>query len=90
MAERLFLGPIKREVIERILQRRARSGGTSMTKTAARRIVENAGPIPHDIQRFAYEVFDHASGPKDLGNVDAGIAHVGSHEAETHAEGFGG
>ena len=76
MAERLALGPIDERVMIRYLTARARHGTRHMTDEAARRICELAGPVPYDIQRLAYEVFDQAGDEIRGGDVDGGMSAV--------------
>ncbi len=88
MAERIALGPIEEAVMRKFLRSRTKAGGKSMVPEVAERICDLAGPIPHDIQRLAYEVFDEATEEIDLGAVDAGMRRVVEHEAEGYAERF--
>lgn len=69
MAERLALGPIEDSAMVGYLIERAGSGGKSMGEEAARGVVAVAGPVPYDIQRLAYELFDVSGtsvGPEDV------------------------
>ncbi len=88
MAERLVLGPIDEAVMNKFLRSRAKSGGKPMEQDAATRILETSGPIPYDIQRLSYEVFNQATDHIAITDVDRGLASVASHEAENHAERF--
>jgi hypothetical protein len=88
MAERLALGPIPSDVMADYLQTRARDGGKSMTAAVATLIVEQAGPVPNDIQRLAYEAYDCAGPAIDRPAVDTGMARVVAHESDTFAERF--
>jgi hypothetical protein len=76
MAERLALGPIDELVMVRYLGDRARQSAKHMTEAAAKRICELAGPVPYDIQRLAYEVFDRAGTRIDNSEVDHGMRGV--------------
>ena len=58
MAERLALGPVADTDMLRYLQQRAMAGGKSMSAKVASDICNLVGPVPHDIQRLAYEAFD--------------------------------
>ena len=88
MAERLALGPINDSVMRQFLQARADSGGKSMGDAVAAAICQQAGPIPHDIQRLAYEVFDLAGRTIGAADVTAGMDRVVTHEAEGYADRF--
>lgn len=88
MAERLALGPIEDEVMKRFIRDRTQSVGKETTPEAAELICELAGPIPHDIQRLAYEVFDAAGVAIETADVHTGMARVVAHEAEGYADRF--
>jgi uncharacterized protein len=88
MAERLALGPIEDSVMQEFLQARAGSGGKPMGAAVADAIRELAGPIPHDIQRLAYEAFDAAAESVELDDVRVGMDRVVDHEAESYADRF--
>ena len=76
MAERLALGPIEQEVMLRYLRDRARHGAKAMSDDAAGHICELAGPVPYDIQRLAYEVFDRTGDQIGVSDVDDGMGGV--------------
>ena len=88
MAERIALGPVDELVMRRYLQARAKSGGKSMSAAVADAIRTQAGPIPHDIQRLAYEVFDASATSVTESDVVIGMGLVVDHEAEVYAERF--
>jgi hypothetical protein len=80
MTERLALGPIDDSVMEDYLLGRAKSGGKRMSRGSARRVRELAGPVPYDIQRLAYEVFDQSGEEIAPTDVDRGMGFVVSRE----------
>ncbi len=88
MAERLALGPIDERVMVRYLVDRARHGAKEMTEAAAGRICELAGPVPYDIQRLAYEVFDRAGDRIDSSDADDGMSGVIRREDPNFTDGF--
>jgi hypothetical protein len=88
MAERIALGPVDELVMRRYLQARTKAGGKSMEAQVADAIRTQSGPIPHDIQRLAYEVFDASGTSITESNVVIGMEHVVNHEAEVYAERF--
>jgi AAA+ ATPase superfamily predicted ATPase len=88
MAERLALGPIEDAVMTQYLRSRARSGGKIMTPAVATAICDLSGPVPHDIQRLAYEVFDEAGQQVTTDSVEVGMSRVVAHEAEGYADRF--
>jgi hypothetical protein len=88
MAERIALGPIDESVMCQYLQKRAKSGGKAMSAAVATTICVKAGPIPHDIQRLAYEVFDASTKTITGAKVEVGMDQVVAHEAEVYAERF--
>lgn len=88
MAERIVLGPVDELVMRRYLQARAKSGGKSMSAAVADAIRAQAGPIPHDIQRLAYEVFDASGTCITEPDVVTGMGLVVNHETEVYAERF--
>lgn len=88
MAERLALGPIDDTLMVAYLMERASAGGKVMAQPASWRVCELAGPIPYDIQRLAYEVFD-LSGPSiDIDAVDVGMGGVIRREDPAFADRF--
>jgi uncharacterized protein len=88
MAERLTLGPIDLSVMCEFLVARTKSAGKKMSPTVAQRICELAGPIPHDIQRLAYEAFDIGADAITELDVSSAMDRVVAHEAEGYAERF--
>jgi hypothetical protein len=88
MAERLALGPVEDSVMQQFLRDRTVSGGKTMSTDVAALICELAGPIPHDIQRLAYESFDIAGKTVTKTVVATGMGQVLTHEAEGYAERF--
>lgn len=88
MAERLALGPIEQSVMCKFLVARTKSADKIMSIKMAGTICEMAGPIPHDIQRLAYEVFDVAGETITDGDVSTGMDRVVAHEAEGYADRF--
>jgi hypothetical protein len=76
MAERMALGPIDQQVMAAYLLDRAAHGGKPMAVEAADRICDLAGPVPYDIQRLAYEVFDQAVSTIGPAEVEAGMTAV--------------
>ena len=88
MAERLALGPIDERVMVRYLVGRARHGAKDMTEAAAERICELAGPVPYDIQRLAYEVFDRAGDRIASSDADDGMSGVIRREDPNFTDGF--
>ncbi|MGO9151516.1 MAG: AAA family ATPase [Acidimicrobiales bacterium] len=88
MAERLALGPIDERVMVRYLVGRARHGAKDMTGAAAERICELAGPVPYDIQRLAYEVFDRAGDRIASSDADDGMSGVIRREDPNFTDGF--
>ncbi|MDQ6784041.1 MAG: ATP-binding protein [Actinomycetota bacterium] len=88
MAERLALGSIDERVMVRYLRNRARHGAKDMSEGAARRICELAGPVPYDIQRLAYGVFDQAGDQLDTSAVDGGMSGVIRREDPNFTESF--
>ncbi len=88
MAERLALGPIDERVMVRYLVDRARHGAKEMTEAAAERICELAGPVPYDIQRLAYEVFDRAGDRIAGSDADDGMSWVVRREDPNFTDGF--
>jgi hypothetical protein len=88
MAERLALGPIDERVMVRYLVDRARHGAKEMSEAAAERICELAGPVPYDIQRLAYEVFDRAGDRIANGDADDGMRGVIRREDPNFTDGF--
>jgi hypothetical protein len=88
MAERLALGPIDERVMVRYLVERARHGAKEMTEAAAERICELAGPVPYDIQRLAYEVFDRAGDRIASSDADDGMSGVIRREDPNFTDGF--
>lgn len=88
MAERLALGPIDERVMIRYLGDRARHGAKQMTEGAAERICELAGPVPYDVQRLAYEVFDQAGDQIDSSAVDYGMSGVIQREDPNFTDSF--
>src|SRR5271155_3073995 len=67
---------------------RTKSAKKTMGIKVAAAICDTAGPIPHDIQRLAYEVFDVASETITEVDVLAGMDRVVAHEAEGYADRF--
>ena len=88
MAERIALGPIDEEVMTEFLQARAKAGGKPMSSSAAARIYELAGPIPHDIQRLAYESFVMADRAIDDAVVSSALSRVVANEDQSYADRF--
>jgi hypothetical protein len=88
MAERLALGPIDEPVMVRYLVDRARHGAKEMTEAAAERICELAGPVPYDIQRLAYEVFDRAGDRIASSDADDGMSGVIRREDPNFTDGL--
>jgi hypothetical protein len=88
MAERLALGPIEDAAMNQYLRSRARSGGKTITPAVAAAICDLSGPIPHDIQRLAYEVFDESGHKITQDSVEVGMSRVVEHEAEGYADRF--
>jgi hypothetical protein len=88
MAERLALGPIDPLVMADFLRRRAAAGAKPMAVGVAERIIGLAGPVPHDIQRLAYESFGLAGPAIEPVDVTAGLAQVVAHEAADFADRF--
>jgi hypothetical protein len=88
MAERLALGPVEVPVMQRYLQRRAKSGGKSMSAAVALDICDRVGPIPHDIQRLAYEAFDTSSQTITIARIAVAMRQVVAHESVVYAERF--
>jgi hypothetical protein len=88
MAERLALGPIDQKTMVAFLIERARDGGKDMTPDAAERICALAGPVPYDIQRLAYEVFDLSGDEIGAGDVDEGMSGVIRREDPNFADLF--
>jgi len=88
MADRLALGPIDERVMVRYLVDRARHGAKEMTEAAAEHICELAGPVPYDIQRLAYEVFDRAGDRIDTSNADDGMGGVIRREDPNFTDAF--
>jgi len=88
MAERLVLGPIDDSVMCDFLVARTKSGEKMMKLGVARSISAMAGPIPHDIQRLAYEVYDFSSDTISESDVAYGMNRVVAHEAEGYADRF--
>jgi hypothetical protein len=80
MAERLVLGPIEQSVMCKFLVSRTKSAQKVMTIAGADAISEMAGPIPHDIQRLAYEVFDVSTDTITEIDVASGMNRVVAHE----------
>jgi AAA+ ATPase superfamily predicted ATPase len=90
MAERLALGPVEDTDMRGYLQQRARAGGKSMSTRVASDICNLVGPIPHDIQRLAYEAFDVSPRSITENRVDVAMAQVVAHEAAVYSERFAG
>ena len=88
MAERLALGPIDPLTMAAFVRRRAAEGGKPMALGVAERIIDLAGPVPHDIQRLAYETFDAAREGIVADDVAAGLDQAVAHEAADFAERF--
>jgi hypothetical protein len=88
MAERLALGPIDERVMIRYLGDRARCGAKHMTDDAAERICKLAGPVPYDVQRLAYEVFNQAGDQIDSSDVDDGMTGVIRREDPNFTDSF--
>ena len=88
MAERLALGPIEQRVMCRFLVARTKSAKKTMSTKVAGSICDVAGPIPHDIQRLAYEIFDISSETITEADVSTGMNRVVTHEAEGYADRF--
>jgi hypothetical protein len=88
MAERLILGPIDHSVMCKFLVARTKSAGKEMSFDVASTVYEMAGPIPHDIQRLAYEVFDFSGDAITEGDVSSGMSRVAAHEAQGYADRF--
>lgn len=86
MAERLVLGPIDQSVMCDFLVARTKSAGKAMSLAVAAEICEMAGPIPHDIQRLAYEVFDISANTITKVDASSGMNRVVAHEAEGYAD----
>ena len=76
MAERLPLGPIDEGVMVDFLVARARHGGQGVARAAAQRICGLSGPVPYDIQRLSYEVFDRAGEVIEDREVEEGMGCV--------------
>lgn len=88
MAERMGLGPIDARVMAAYLVERAGHGGKQMSSGAADRICELAGPVPYDIQRLAYEVFDQSGAEIGEPEVEAGLSAVIQREDPNFVERF--
>jgi uncharacterized protein len=88
MAERLALGPIDHAVMCEFLVARTASARRSMDLVVAERVCALAGPIPHDIQRLAYEVFDISADEITERDVSSAMERAVAHEAEGYAERF--
>ena len=88
MAERIALGPIDPPTMEAFLVARADSAGKPMSRSAAGELVALAGPVPHDIQRLAYETFDAAGRRINSDDVVAGLERIVMHEASAYSDRF--
>jgi hypothetical protein len=88
MAERLALGPIDPQTMVAFLIDRAHDGGKDMTAESAERICALAGPVPYDIQRLAYEVFDLSGEEIGAGDIDEGMSGVIRREDPNFADLF--
>jgi hypothetical protein len=88
MAERLALGPVEDTDMLRYLQQRTEAGGKAMSPKVASDICNLVGPIPHDIQRLAYEAFDVSPHAITALRVDDAMAQVVAHEAAAYSERF--
>jgi len=67
---------------------RADSAGKPMSRSAAGELVALAGPVPHDIQRLAYETFDAAGRRINSDDVVAGLERIVMHEASAYSDRF--
>lgn len=74
MAQPIALGPIEPTIMARYLVRRAHSAGLSMSDEVAQAIIERAGPVPNDIQRLAFEVYEVHSENMSVDIVDHAMA----------------
>ncbi|MGH9029833.1 MAG: AAA family ATPase [Acidimicrobiales bacterium] len=72
MAERIALAGVDPLVMEQYLERRAGEGKKPMAPGSAGRILAVAAPVPNDIQRLAYQVFEEAA--RRIEPVDVGKA----------------
>ncbi len=88
MAEHVALDVIPDAVMVGFLRRRSQAGGKPMTAEAASWLLEQAGPIPNDIQHLAYEAFDGAGARVTTADVAAGFGRVVAHESSMHATRF--
>lgn len=86
LAERLALDVLSAAVMTAHLRARAQAGGRPMSATAAARVVELAGPVPNDIQRLAYEAWNHAGRTVTVADVEAAMGSAVAHEASQYAE----
>lgn len=85
MAEHLSLPAIPERDMVSFVVSRTRSAGKTMNEDTAREIVRQAGPVPNDIQRLAFEAF--ATARKEIVTDDASLAMeaVVDHESSTYA-----
>jgi hypothetical protein len=86
MTQPIALGPIDAPTMARHLVRRAASGGKAMPVVVARAIVEQAGPVPNDIQHLAFETFVVAGDVVSPDDVDAGMAQAIALSEATYAD----
>jgi hypothetical protein len=89
MAQKLELGPIPNDVMTRFLCARAAAGGKLMDEVTATVAINEAGPVPNDIQRLAYEAFELADDVVDDAALAAGLEQAVAHEAPIYSEIFG-
>lgn len=88
MAQKIELGPIPDNEMMRFLCTRAAVGGKLMDEPTATMAVDQAGPVPNDIQRLAYEAFQLADAVVDAAAVAAGLEQAVAHEAAIYSEIF--
>lgn len=86
MAEHYALGRIPDDEMADFLVRRASAGGKTMPREVADAIVAAAGPVPNDIQRLAFEVYDCSTKKIVALDVAAGMNLVVQHESARYAQ----
>lgn len=89
LAQHLALGPIPDADMVAYLLERAEVGGKRLSEEVARYLLDQAGPVPNDIQHLAYDAFELAGERIDAAAVDAGMAAAVEHDATLFADALG-
>jgi uncharacterized protein len=90
MGERLVLDVVPEEPMVAYLQRRARSAGKRLDRSAARLVYRSADAVPNYVQQLALAAFEAAGGGDTVGeeHVDAGFETIVEREAGSYAQQF--